>query len=127
MPPLLLSTTSLYARVRKIHYRSLRRRLIQYLKLWFWFIIMPIANSYDGILCMIHHRDIYLFKKNYYELNGHFFYDVDMCVYIYCTYFSIVKMSIKQCTVSIWLIEFYCILSRVETRQIYYSAFFFWF
>ena len=78
MPPLLLSTTSLYARVRKIHYRSLRRRLIQYLKLWFWFIIMPIANSYDGILCMIHHRDIYLFKKNYYELNGHFFYDVDM-------------------------------------------------
>ena len=54
------------------------------------------------------------------------FYDVDMCVYIY-TYFSIVKMSIKQCTVSIWLIEFYCILSRVETRQIYYSAFFFWF
>ena len=65
-------------------------------------------------------------KKNYYELNGHFFYDVDMCVYIY-TYFSIVKMSIKQCTVSIWLIEFYCILSRFETRQIYYSAFFFWF
>ena len=88
MPPLLLSTTSLYARVRKIHYRSLRRRLIQYLKLWFWFIIMPIANSYDGILCMIHHRDIYLFKKTIMNSMAIFFMML-ICVYTYIHIFPL--------------------------------------